>query len=279
MKTTKVSAAKAPASKKDLLKRVAGLTNKGLSKSKKNLLKKVVSVSNRATVSANKKFEKLSPSEKRVAIARDVLTQLASKRLVPKAGAWLEVKGGSELFSEKMLGSDQELQEILSKTKECTGCALGGLFLSAVCKADKLKLSELECVDEDHYNSYNLQFVGQADISMKDSFSYLKRFFSEDQLNLIEFTFELGLGAVGYNDDGKDKEKLVDASLASTALEFFNFKDYDLLEDLDADTRRDLAPTDLVRMRLIMENIVVNKGKFDPNKKPIITYHTPKFVG
>lgn len=249
-----------------------------VSKAKKEQLKKVVAVSNRATVLANKKFEKLSPSEKRVSIARDVLAQLESGKLKPQSGAWLEGKGRSELFSAKMLAGDPEVQSILSKTKECTGCALGGLFLSAVCKADKLKLSELECVGEADYNSSELELVEDGTISENDSFSYLERFFSKEQLNLIEFTFECGHGAVRESSD-YDDDRILDENLIEDALSFFmpGLLDHsDLNLDLEA---KDMAPDDMTRMRLIMENIVVNKGKFDPTKRPRVVYYTPKFVG
>jgi hypothetical protein len=185
----------------------------------------------------------MTPAEKRVQIARDVLAQLFSKRLKAEPGVWLSGLKEKNLFTKTDVRKDPELKEILSKTKQCEGCALGGMFMCAVERADHLKLSQLDAVKElkDNQTTYL-----DAHISEDDAFSYMRKFFSQDQLDMIESAFEQGTGACHHYD----------------AVEFIE-------GDVDPQTR----------MRLIMENIVANKGAFRPHEKPVATWITPGYQG
>ncbi len=184
------------------------------------------------------KFENLKPAEKRVAIARDVLAQLAAKRFVAKQGEWVD-----ELRNRKGLGQDEnaEVCKITKKQKTCNVCAMGALFVAAVERADRLKVSDvLKTLDDyERDNNYGL--------NQDALFNYVKRFFSLDQMEAIETAFERGEGATSHSDEAAE----------------FN------QDDTDPDTR----------MRLIMENIIVNKGRFRPEKKPVQRYVTPGFTG
>jgi len=202
----------------------------------------------------NKAFDKLSPADKRVAIARDVLAQIAAQKLVPTSGTWLSGKDDSPLFDEKDVKKNPELQAILTKTKQCEGCALGGLFLCAVKKADKLKLNELEEVKK--FEEWKAECGSEAFLSdeskyiyQEDAFKYLGRFFSKDQLEAIESAFEQGRGAV------QEYEYSEAANFAEEVGE----------------------PED--RMRLIMENIISHKGRFVYQDEPVVKWVTPGFVG
>lgn len=198
-------------------------------------IKSAVAAENRRISKANKEFDKMTPAEKRVQIARDVLAQLASKRLVAASGLWLSGKGAEPLFSNTQLDKNDELQAVLSKKKQCTGCALGGMFMCAVERADKLKLKDLS---EDSQEARHIE--------NEDVFEYMGKYFSRDQLNAIEAAFEQGQGASDDYKAGMWLEDIDDASL---------------------------------RMRLIMENIVANKGKFVLSKRPQQVYVTPGFNG
>lgn len=239
---------------------------KRLSKKQRlDLAKKQVKSLNRTRARQNKAFATLKPAEKRVAIAQDVLAQLTLKRFNAVAGIWLADSNDGEA----LLGPDQakakkadELQDVLAGIKECDGCALGGMFMCAVEKADKLKVNQLldfkgeddseESDDEENVygdgveggedDGESLQVVGE------DALNYLGKFFSRAQLELIESAFEQGGGAYG------------------TEGEFF-------CEGIDD------AGT---RLRLIMENIVVNKGTFKPygtKNAPIQEWRTPGYFG
>lgn len=215
------------------------------SKLQKEIVEKIVKTSNRNVVRNNKLFEQMTPAEKRVQIARDVLAQLASKRLVAEEGVWLSGIN-KDLFDKKDLQNDPELKTILAKVKQCQGCALGGMFMCAVEQADALKLSKLEGVKEYKEYGANAYKHLDSDISEDDAFSYMKKFFTKSQLEMIECAFERGEGA-------RYSEKAI------------NF----VLEIDNPGTR----------MQLIMENIVANKGTFTPHKRPIAEWSTPDYQG
>lgn len=202
---------------------------------KKDVAKKLVKAANRKISRANLAFQKMKPSEKRIQIARDVLAQLVSKRLMPKYGVWLAGAKNKFLFSKNVEG-DSEVKDIFAKVKQCEGCALGGMFMCAVERADKLKMNQLQ----DYGDSYGIN------IGTGDTFSYMKKFFSKAQLEMIECAFEAGNGSVRYG----------------------NYDAVEFVRDIDEPGER---------MRLIMENIVVNKGTFKPAKAPVSHWTTPGF--
>lgn len=204
------------------------LTKKKLEKIKSNLKKE-----NRAIKARNEQFAKLSPAEKRVQIARDVLAQLRSKKLIATAGTWLSGEYGESLFTRADAENNVELQEILKKQETCEGCALGGMFMCAVERHNKLKVK-------------NLESPNSGEASEGDAIKYLRKFFTVDQLDEIEAAFEQGEGA---------------RSGSEVAVNF--------AADVDDDEER---------MRLIMENIIVNNGKFVPSKRPEQTWITPGFI-
>lgn len=220
-----------------------------MKKLNKKSVKKIVSQHNRQVTRENKAFQALSPAEKRVYIARDVLAQIASKKLVPTIGIWLSGKG-RDLFTEKDLNKDPELQDILKKTKQCEGCAIGGMFMCAVQTADQLKLSKLEGVKnfkEDQEDNPGQYHYLDNDIDQRDAFNYLKKFFSSNQLAMIETAFERGGGAYHAHDGSADFVTSITGASE--------------------------------RMKLIMQNIIVNKGTFRPEKKPVQVWVIPGFVG
>lgn len=218
-------------SKKKATKKVA---KKSVSKLVKSLNKKIAK--------DNLEFQKLSPAEKRVQIARDVLAQLASKRLIARGRTWLRQPEKDMLLETKtaLKNKDVELQTVLSGLKKCEGCALGGMFMCAVERADNLKISQLINFDTVERNKEDLIVEGD------DAFSYLGKFFSRNQLDLIESAFERGNGAS-----------------SETRSENFVYNIDDPSE----------------RMRLIMENIIANNGTFNYKKKPVYVLVTPGFTG
>lgn len=209
------------------------MTKKKLSKKDIEKIKDKVAKENRSVKRRNEQFSKLSPSEKRVQIAYDVLAQLRSKRLIATAGTWLSGDGES-LYDQSDVEKNVELQTVLKNREQCEGCALGGMFMCAVERHNKLKIGDLESPN-----------AGEA--SEGDAIHYLRKFFSVDQLDEIEAAFEMGEGA---------------RSGSQAAIDFAS--------EIDDDEER---------MRLIMENIIVNKGKFVPSKRPVQTWTTPGFLG
>lgn len=209
----------------------------------KEAAKKAVANHNRRVRRANEAFEKLSAADKRVYIARDVLAQLRSKQIIAERGVWVGDENGSVCVIPDDTNDNAELKDVFNSMESCTACALGGLFFSTVKIADKLKVGS----------------ISDQEIDFNDISKYLRQFFSKDQLLLIEIAFEGGSGGcsadeVSNLEDGKAAERFFDQ---------FHCDDED--------------ETDSHHMRLIMENIIANKGKFVPSKRPRLTFVTPGF--
>jgi hypothetical protein len=96
-----------------------------------------------------KKFNKLRITEKRIAIAKDVVARITDKQYTAERGTWARVclspknapynKDG-ELMEAKNCSLQDKLVE--DKTK-CKVCALGGLMMSRVAVSNDFKLSGL----------------------------------------------------------------------------------------------------------------------------------------
>lgn len=186
--------------------------------------------------SENKKFYKLSKPQQRVQIARDVLVALKTKSIKPETGAFLTVGPDDDLVGPY----GAEVRDILRKGPTCEVCALGGMFVCAVERVDSLKMKDL--VNDDCANDGD---IVDAAVDFNDITNFLDKFFSMKQLEEIERQFEMGNGAC-WDDEDDQKDK--DGNLLYFA------KDVTAAGD---------------RMRLIMENIIVNKGEFKPSKEPI----------
>lgn len=223
--------------------------------------KKLVEIKNKETDKRNKAFAKLKPSEQRVAIALDVLGQIKLKRIVARSKVWVRPDGNSESFSNADLKENKELADIYGKAKSCDACALGAMFVCAVQVNDNLKVCDIEHIKTGKdYEGEKLDPYANKQIHLHDIEKYLGNFFSKKHLRLIEVAYESGDG--GYEVSENDYETDDDLD----ALNFFKCCD-DFEYDVD----------DHDRMRLIMENIVVNKGKFTPSKRPQLKAFTPGF--
>ncbi len=161
-----------------------------------------------------KPFSKLSATNKRITIAKDVLKQLKLGRLVAQAGTYFTPQAVYREYDD-----EKELSDVI-KDKKCTVCALGSLFVCAVDKLDKLKYGDA-------------YYIAQYEIH-----TYLKGFFAEDQLRLIESAFERD----DFSYDGN-----MDISVIRLYTKGLN------------------SPK--TRMEKIMKNIIRNKGTFVFPKK------------
>jgi hypothetical protein len=169
-----------------------------------------------------KPFEQMTPAEKRVAIAQDVIRHMDAKRIIPLHGTFLAPYRG-RLFEP---GSDVELSDALKTGPVCECCQVGAMMYSAVLLADALKVSELES-SASHYG-----------INSFDIWNYLAQWFTDEQLNLIEYTFEGGNGATSVDE--------IDDAETCEHAEMFH-------DEYDDEGHR---------MRAICENIIANGGEF-----------------
>lgn len=213
-------------------------------------------------------FKKATASGKRVLIAKDVIAQIKAGRIKPVSGKVVLVTAvtpaimdtyrrarSDSAFPAALRGEidheyaiihsagETDARETLLKhdIKQCSCCALGGLFVSCTLFNNNTTVNQLAgaaayigCVlDKDHDGPEPIISNG------------LDTFFSVTQLRLIEQTFEGGGGMViGGDYDAKDKRY---PALTPAAKTFYE--------------RYPLAKNRLVA---IMKNIIKNNGTFKP---------------
>ncbi len=169
-------------------------------------------------------------AEMRVAIAKDVIAQIKAKKYNPMQGCWVEQVDGPDyddwLF-EKAENCKVDVQVYTKSIKKCNVCALGSLFVSAVNKYNNV------------YGTFETVSTMEVfDFKETNNNSPLLRYFTINQIKLIEHTFEGGVGAVYFDDDHPMFYK-------SSAF----YSQY---------------PDSKDRLLAIMKNIVENKGTFKP---------------
>ncbi len=119
---------------------------------------------------ANDLFEKLSPNERRMVIAKDVIDRLDSNYFCPVSGSYLLI---DKYFYD--FPPDTETLEVFETTKQCSVCARGAIFVSACLKFDGCKVSTLLEKPERH----GIFLSEQED-----------RFFDSKQIQMIENAYE-----------------------------------------------------------------------------------------
>lgn len=203
--------------------------------------------SKKSTVAKKKPSAGSTKAQMRVTIAKDVLAQIAARRYRPEAGSWVDdsALGGLDTYisgrfdkayaaqaqSKKPGKDDCEIKvnakDYLNKVKTCSVCALGAIFMSQVNTCGDVIFSEDSAspfdVFEDLYSSP------------------LKKYFSVNQLTLIEGCFEGTSGAHECDLNDGDDRLIAQAYV-------FTYEN----------------PTK--RMTAIMTNIIRNKGNFVPSQ-------------
>ena len=181
----------------------------------------------------------LTKKQMRIAIAKDVIAQLEAKKIIATPGSWTDDPklGSLDDFADIQLNKstlDEKVVKInacdyVNKLNKCQVCALGSLFVSSVSL----------------YNGVSWNLRPDFDDSlMHNTFenideSPLLKYFSREQLALIESTFENNEGALYPSSDSE--------AVLSRAFygKYRNDKD---------------------RLIGIMKNIINNDGTFDPRK-------------
>lgn len=175
-------------------------------------------------VNGNAAFKRLSASAKRVAIAKDVLAQIAARKYKARCGIYVD---GLQMAN---VPEDAQLQEIVAGQQEsCEVCGIGSVFMSAVRLGDNLTVGDAVC-DAGFDNS-----VDEGVMSRK-----VREYFAPAQLALIETAFEkMQVGvSEGWHEDGDATER---------ARKFGQ-----------------RYRSDTARLKAIMTNIVENEGVFKP---------------
>lgn len=160
-------------------------------------------------------------AQMRVKIARDVLKQIKAKKLVPRNGTYMDVGNHFEYFSKLGLLNPSIQFNTVLPTK-CEVCALGAVFIAAVDKNNTLEIGELTYTP-DRLRRYPSYF---------DMQNYLSKWFSREQLHLIESVFE-----------------------SNSDYSFLNFR-----KTVSDTPLRKIAASKM--LTAIMKNIIKNKGTF-----------------
>lgn len=178
-------------------------------------------------------FKKMTPAQKRVAIAKDVIAQLDAKLIKAKRGVYFENDKVDDLTHRATRSHwDPKITEyvppipelakletrdaIMSASQTCSACAVGSIFVAGMLRADKCTLGERGGMSE---------------------YNYANKFFTYEQLRHMETVFECGcFYKEGFNRYG------------------CGIGDATQLPEASADER----------LRWIMNNIIKNKGTFKP---------------
>ena len=128
----------------------------------------------------NERFIQLSPEQKRVQIAEDVISLLNFRRITATEGRyfWMDVVDRS---TGALINEDTSLNVLLERGQACQVCALGAMFTAVVLNVNDAK---------------GVRHIFHSGIQEK-----LLRFFDEEQLTLIEAAFECDPDVSGDFED------------------------------------------------------------------------------
>jgi len=228
-------------------------------KSSKSKLVKSIKKLTKSIKKGNKKFKAATAAQKRVLIAKDVIASLGKRKIRPACGTWLSTSASKMLIyiapalvTAKDLIEERQLSDILAELPTCRACAIGTMFNVSVQRFNKLKCTDLTRIGSITIDELKEEITNgsaeEADsmgteIESEDAFNFLGRFFTDYQLARIEAAFEMGYGLHACNDSDLSQQDFWDSVLFG-----MRFR------------------TARGRMGAIMENIVKNKGLFEPKK-------------
>lgn len=179
-----------------------------------------------------KKWNEMTPKERRIALAKDVIQRIRMKELNVCMGNGYVVP--FDHLNIKDLDGPITKTECKTLQKHCEVCARGGLMLSRIDKFNSIEWKDVIGTDIFQDSEY-------LSIEQEDTTKALKGAFSENQLNLIEAAFEID--AYTYCGLNPPKKKQARGEQAETFGESY---------DNDSD-----------RLMAICQNIV-DHGEFRP---------------
>lgn len=184
----------------------------------------------------NKTFANKTNAEKRVLIAKDVLTQIKHKKFIPSNGGFLSFANldyKTTNLRESFLTGRDLWEDGLHEEATCHCCALGGMMMSCTLFNNNIDIGQdRELIDD----------MGEE---IRDNTLFpngLNTIFSKKQLAMIEIAFEKGSGSF-YASNTPEITFTEQCLCANYGRNFETPKE---------------------RLRAIMRNIVKNKGEFIP---------------
>ena len=172
----------------------------------------------------NYRFRKMPLERQRITIAKDVLELLETEKVIAQSGTYMELDSDiEEKYWDDWTAAPEapvQLHELIERSETCEVCGIGACFVAAVRRNDQVEASDMNAASDDRFMR-----------------SYLRNWFTKDQIELIEAAFEESGGF--YKGPTR--------RLGERASNFG--KRYDSDEE---------------RMRAIFQNIVDNGGTFVP---------------
>lgn len=191
-----------------------------------------------------RRFRQMTPEQKRVTIAKDVIAALQSKKIKPQTSIYTSLVANKAINTSE---PEKQLQDVLLSLPTCSACAIGSMFVCTVIRHDQLKIDDLgvESYKSDRWDAGKQRYVSTTNrtnrLNEREYLDqYLKKFFTFKQLTLIETAFERWNPAEGYEDELKDTGRWK---------AFLFGKQYQNTK---------------ARMVAIMSNIITNNGVFVP---------------
>ena len=95
-------------------------------------------------------FDKLTRMEQRVVIAKDLLLRLKARKFVPTQGEYLQA---ANLRDQRRMNAaeNSQVRQALEGIR-CKGCEIGGLFLCAVDRHNKLTIGDIGYIKNNDFD-------------------------------------------------------------------------------------------------------------------------------
>lgn len=192
--------------------------------------KEIMDLEMKSIIKLNKKFQKATPSEKRIIIAQDVISQIVVGKFIPTKGGYFSSKNDLK----------GDLQTCIIKPGfKCEVCEIGGLFTSLIKIENNFKMEDIGYIDNKHMEER------------------LKKYFSEEQLALVESAFE----ASDFSQNNINDIKL------QKAIDYRERKRLSKPEySFGKQWLKECKTKDREAMIAICTNIINNKGTFRPER-------------
>jgi len=138
---------------------------------------------------ANEDFERMTPDERRVAIAKDAKQQILAYKYLARCGIYCEMAIPG-LINYSKEARERELFEVIddAPTHGCVVCARGALFLSACSQFNNFKVDDITW-----WTPTNVDNPDSTEIGIREStlVPVEARFFTPLQIGKIEAMFEV----------------------------------------------------------------------------------------
>lgn len=128
---------------------------------------------------SSKTYEEMTPVERKIEIAQDVVDQLQLEALPNVGSAYLSGGISKRIATKKGFLTESDVRSI---QKSCKVCARGALMISRIAKFDRVKIDKLYPYKE--IDGYCLS------IAIGTTTDLLEGSFTRDELEVIDETFE-----------------------------------------------------------------------------------------